>query len=61
MFNILLISDSIKFRMLCHVKVASAPIDDTVMIRTSEVQETGVAVFRLTNTVKEPAQFKAYF
>jgi hypothetical protein len=51
-FNILLISDKIKFRALCNVNVSSAPIDDTIIIRTSSVDETGASIFKLTNTTK---------
>jgi hypothetical protein len=51
-FNILLISDKIKFRVICHVNVSSAPIDDTILIRTSSVEEIGVSIFKLTNTAK---------
>lgn len=60
-FNILLVSDKVKFRIVCFVRVLPAPIDDTVIIRTSEVNETAVTVFRLTNTIKEPTPFRAYF
>lgn len=46
---------------MCHVKVTTPPVDDTITIRTSEIHETGMAVFKLTNVVREPAQYRAYF
>lgn len=43
------------------IKVSEPPIDDTIMIRTDEIKEVQTAVFRLTNTSREPAMYHAYF
>lgn len=60
-FNILFISEKVKFQIMCLIKVDPPSIDDTIVIRTEEIKETGIASFRLTNVSREPAPFKAYF
>lgn len=36
-------------------------IDDIITIRTAEIKQTGVAIFRLTNIARQPTHYRAYF
>jgi hypothetical protein len=60
-YQILLITDSSKYVINSTVSVALADYDDTIFIKTKEINDVGCVSFKLTNIKKVSAPFKIYF
>jgi hypothetical protein len=60
-YQIFLITDTSKYVINCMISVSDPPFDDTISIKTKELNEIGCVSFKLTNTKKQAVPFKAYF
>ena len=60
-YQLLLNTDTYKFVINCTISVGMANYDDTIYIKTKEINEVGGVCFKLTNTKKMNVPFKAYF
>ena len=61
MMTLKLFGEKEQYMIQMLVSVTEADFDDTIVIKTSEPNEVGIVTFKLTNTKKESAHYKAYF
>ncbi len=59
--QIFLLTDKFKYVINCIVSVIEPDFDDTIVIKTKEINEVGCVVFKLTNIKKVAVPFKVYF
>jgi hypothetical protein len=57
----LLIAENCKYLLNCLIVVAEPNFDDVIAINTVLPNQIGCVSFKLTNTTKQAAPFKAYF
>ena len=59
-YQIFLLTESSKYVINCTINITVAPFDDTIYIKTKEINETGCISFKLTNTRKMAVPFKTF-
>jgi hypothetical protein len=59
-YQILLIGGKSKFMVSCLITVREPDFDDTIIIRTKEINEVACVSFKLTNISKQTVPFRAY-
>ena len=60
-YKIFLLADKSKYVINCVVNVTEPDFDDTILIKTKEINEVGCVMFKLTNIKKVSVPFKVYF
>jgi len=59
-YQILIIGQKSKYVLNCIISVSEPDFDDSIVIKTKEINEVGCISFKLTNTKKNTVPFKAY-